>query len=174
MFSQVSVNLFRREGWASLVQGPFQGVGISGTMSLPGWGLVCPEGGGGCPLPRYWHLMVATEAVGTHPTGIFSCFATVFSYTSERVTKSPPTIFIAYDLWWQCTHTPQCTCSLSPDTALCYCAKSFLWFCPSVLWCDKYKEQKYHPTAINKTLPAGNRPTLSFTEIRSVKWDFTF
>ena len=45
------------------------------------------EGGGGLgyplpleadtltsPPPQYWHLVAATAAVGTHPTGIHSCY----------------------------------------------------------------------------------------------------
>ena len=38
--------------------------------SLVSWG------GGICPttLPRYWHLLAATAAVGTYPTGMHTCF----------------------------------------------------------------------------------------------------
>ena len=59
--------------------------GAEGLLSVPmflQWGRVCAPGGmasrgwiclQGVCLPRYWHLVAATEAVDTHPTGMHSC-----------------------------------------------------------------------------------------------------
>ena len=106
MFLQVSVILFGG-GWGEVILGtrslpgggyPWSHVlsgGISGTRSLPGmgmpgprsllgelgmsmgwgyvWGWVC-----GYPPPWYRHLVVATEAGSTHPTGMLSCSSQFF------------------------------------------------------------------------------------------------
>ena len=77
MFSRVSVNLFPGDGW----------VFMSGPMSFLG-GLDMSRGGGGyvqgkgwvpTPSHHYWHLVVATEAGGTHPTGMLSCYCPQWS-----------------------------------------------------------------------------------------------
>ena len=83
MFSQVSVSQFvgilgaksllgrGRYPWLQ-VQSAGGGVGIPGPSSILG-------GGGRYPWPQvpsgggYCHLVVATEAGSTHPTGMLSC-----------------------------------------------------------------------------------------------------
>ena len=54
-------------GVVCLVLCPFWGVCMSGTPLSPG--RYTPEG----TTPQCWHLVVATEAAGTHPTGMLSC-----------------------------------------------------------------------------------------------------
>ena len=59
----------------SLWQGTIceRAVFVKGVVSVKG---VSVKGGGsmlGMEIPQYWHLLVATEASSTHPTGMYSC-----------------------------------------------------------------------------------------------------
>ena len=93
-------------GWGCMAyawpQVPSREVGMSCPRSLLGVPMPCPRSLWGTPparytplgkvhclgtptrkvhppegTTRYWHLVVATEAVGTHPTGMHSCYFNV-------------------------------------------------------------------------------------------------
>ena len=81
MFSQVSVShcIHGLGGWVSLVLCPFSGISLA--RSLLGSGNMGPRD----YPPGQWYSL---QAVGTHPTGMISCYKNTFKMQLMTLTVS--------------------------------------------------------------------------------------